>query len=124
MNIFTSPQSKRYFIGLALAITASTAALAFPALTQASEPPSLTVKFGDLNLANDAGAEHLYRRINHAALEVCEPLDGHQLEQGIRFRACVKESIARAVSSVNQAKLSAIFEAKNGKARTVRLAAM
>ena len=113
MTIFTSPQSKRYFIGLALAITASTAALALPAHAQASELPSLTVKFGDLNLVNDAGAEQLYRRINHAAQEVCEPLDGRQLESGIRFKACVKESIARAVSSVHQPKLSAVFEAKS-----------
>jgi UrcA family protein len=124
MTIFTSPQSKQKFVGLALAIIASTAALALPTLAQASEPPSLTVKFGDLNIANDAGAEQLYRRINHAALEVCEPLDGRQIGDGIRFKACVKESIARAVFNVNQPKLSAVFEAKNGKTGTVRLAAM
>ena len=45
-----------------------------------SEPMKRTVKYGDLNLANPQGVEHLYQRIVGAARQVCEPQDGRSLQ--------------------------------------------
>jgi len=60
--------------------------------------PTETVRFADLNLARPAGADALYRRIQQAAREVCEP-DGPAGHLS-GYQECVSNAIARAVADV------------------------
>ena len=57
------------------------------------------VRFADLDLTRPAGAQELYRRIEHAARDVCESLgaDPHNL---YAYTTCRKSAIARAIKDV------------------------
>jgi UrcA family protein len=80
------------------------------------EGNSAVVKFGDLNLQNPAGAETLYRRIQHAAEKVCgDTRDIHVLND-IARRECVERAVAKAVNDVNKPFLTALYERKTNKA--------
>ena len=82
-----------------------------------------TVTYGDLNLANRQGIEQLYRRIVGAAQQVCDVFNGRSLQAKEQFSICTKESIARAVSAVDQPALTALHASKTGQPNsTVRLA--
>jgi UrcA family protein len=58
-----------------------------------------TVRFADLDLARPSGAQELYRRIEHAARDVCEPIgaDHYGLYANM---TCRKSAIARAIRDV------------------------
>ena len=77
-----------------------------------AEPSSAsrTVKFADLNISNPSGAHVLYMRILAAAQVVCShywfATDGDKAR-------CVHDSIADAVTKINQPALSALYKAKN-----------
>jgi UrcA family protein len=80
------------------------------------EGRSSIVKFADLNLQNPAGAETLYRRIQHAAEKVCwDSRDIHVLNDVAR-RKCVESAVAKAVNDVNKPFLTALYERKSNKA--------
>ena len=58
------------------------------------------VRFADLDLTRPAGAQALYRRIQQAARDVCEP---DRLRDGVymsSYRLCLSSAIARAVIEV------------------------
>jgi UrcA family protein len=61
--------------------------------------PAEVVKFADLDLTRPAGAEELYRRIRHAARDVCEPLNADHYDF-YADTACSKSAIARAIRDV------------------------
>jgi UrcA family protein len=92
------------------------ALLALPALFIAESavaveaPPSVTVRYYDLNLDNAEGVASLYRRIHQAAIEVCKPTEGPQVVNRIFWTAwneCVNHAIANAVKAVHNEKLRA-----------------
>jgi len=57
-----------------------------------------TVKFADLDLTRPAGAQELYRRIQQAARDVCQPNDS---AAHLQFsQECRSSAIARAVVDV------------------------
>jgi len=70
-------------------------------------PVSITVKYADLNVASPSGARALYARIRAAAQNACSyywfKTDADE------FR-CLHNTIARAVSKVNQPALSALLD--------------
>ena len=79
--------------------------------------------YGDLNLANPQGVGQLYRRIVGAAQQVCDALNGRSLQAKEQFSICTKQSIARAVSAVDQPALTALHAIKTGQPeRTAKLA--
>jgi UrcA family protein len=80
-----------------------------------SEPMKKTVTYGDLNLANPRGVQQLYRRIVGAAQQVCDDLNGRSLQAKEQFAICTKQSIARAVSAVDQPALTALHAIKTGQ---------
>jgi UrcA family protein len=77
---------------LALAAVA-TAALATPAVAQTS---SVTIGYGDLNLASPAGRAVLDRRIDGAARQVCGEALPLQLKTNVLSRTCRAEILADA----------------------------
>ncbi|MGC1521976.1 MAG: UrcA family protein, partial [Steroidobacteraceae bacterium] len=86
-----------------------------------NDAPQVVVKYGDLNLSNPQGAATLYHRIKSAAVTVCSPQD-ESLARMSRVQACVHKAIADAVTKVNQAELSAIYNSKNHEQRPIVLA--
>jgi UrcA family protein len=57
------------------------------------------VRFADLDLTRPAGAQELYRRIEHAARDVCEPLGADHY--GVHaYMTCRKSAIAGAIRHV------------------------
>jgi UrcA family protein len=77
------------------------------------EPPMRTVKFADLNLSHPAGALALYKRIQHAAQEVCEPLIARDLQSNPISKRCREQAIARAVADVNAPLLTSYYLTKS-----------
>jgi UrcA family protein len=95
----------------AIAATASMAG----AVTPLEQPPSVAIKYGDLDLSNEQGVLTLYRRITAAAQAVCQPLTASDLGAVTRSRVCQHEAIARAVRQVPSARLAAIYAALSSK---------
>jgi UrcA family protein len=97
----------------------SLALLALPALFLAASavaaaavqaPPSLTVRYDDLNLNSTEGVADLYKRIQVAATEVCRPAEGPQSVARMRWTAwnrCYYHALGDAVGTVHSDKLSA-----------------
>ncbi len=71
---------------------------------------SITVKSADLNIASPSGALVLYARIRAAAKSACNYF---WFKTDADEARCVQNTIANAVSKVNQPALSAIYDAKN-----------
>ena len=69
------------------------------------EVRSQVVRFAELDLTRPAGAQELYRRIQHAAREVC----GYYGPGGYD-RGCADRAIARAVAEVGAPLLTARYE--------------
>ena len=70
---------------------------------------SVTVKYADLNLASPSGALVLYERIRAAAQSACNYF---WFKTDADEARCVQNTIANAVSKVNQPALSAVYNAK------------
>ncbi len=89
---------------------AATLSCAIPALAQISDTvPSVTVKFGDLNIGSPAGAQVLLRRIKAAANTACGGApDIRLLSQWASFEACRRSAVARAVVAVGSPMLTAM----------------
>jgi UrcA family protein len=63
-------------------------------------PPSVTVKFGDLDLGTKNGVAALHSRLNRAARQVCSPLDSRVLGLREKFDECVTDAVTDAVRTV------------------------
>ena len=74
---------------------------------------SETVKFADLNVNSQAGAEALYGRIHAAARRVCDQPGSWML--GARTDACVTKAESEAIGKVSLPLLTAYYEQKTGK---------
>jgi UrcA family protein len=80
------------------------------AVTRVDEPPSVTVRYHDLNLSSPEGVASLYGRIHAAALDVCKQEEGPQLVSRVLWTGwneCVAHAVANAVQAVHNEKLSA-----------------
>lgn len=77
----------------------------------AADPSSagITVKYADLNVASPSGARVLYERIRAAAQSACNYFWFETDEAEAR---CVQNTIANAVSKINQPALSAVYNVK------------
>jgi UrcA family protein len=70
----------------------------------------ITVRFGELNLDQPAGAAVLYRRIQVAAERVCgDPLPPGSFIPSHVWRRCVAQAIERAVIAVDRPALTAYY---------------
>ena len=80
------------------------------AQTSHSDPGSVSrrISFADLNLANQAGAKAMLRRIRSAAGNVCQP-DWDDIFDGYRsFGACVKVATDNAVAHLGSPLVTAL----------------
>ena len=70
---------------------------------------SITVKYADLNIASPSGARVLYERIRAAAQNACNYF---WFKTDADEARCLQNTIAKAVTQVNQPALSAVYSAK------------
>jgi len=122
MNTTTKISPIRHAIAAALFGTFVSGFAVLPAAAESLDPPQLTVKYADLNLASTQGAAVLYARIRQAAKNVCLQFAGGGLDVYQQRAVCINQAIAGAVSHVNAPALSALYRAKAGKEMPTRVA--
>ncbi len=76
------------------------------------------VRYGDLDLATEAGTARLYQRISAAAERVCPSADARDLKRAQVARSCQAEAIERAVASVGNARLASLQANRGRRGRT------
>jgi UrcA family protein len=91
-------------LGSPAAQAAGPAAAAF-----GGDPPSVAVRYGDLNLASEHGARILLERLQHAATTVCPYADERGVDRRAIRNRCVREAVARAVRQVGSPILAALY---------------
>jgi UrcA family protein len=69
-------------------------------------PPQRIVRYDDLNLANPAGLETLYRRLLTASKAVCAPQISVPQTLKSRQRVCARETLADAVARIDNPNLT------------------
>ncbi|HET7606115.1 UrcA family protein [Sphingomonas segetis] len=77
--------------------------LVLPTVSLAAESNSVRVSYADLNLASDAGANVLQRRIAFAARVVCEFEDSRQIPLEKAANLCRNDAIQGATPAYEQA---------------------
>jgi UrcA family protein len=78
-----------------------------------NEPAMRTVKFADLDLSQATGVLALYKRIQFAAQQVCEPLTGRDLNSIVPWKRCQEQAIARAIADVSAPLLTSYYLTKS-----------
>jgi UrcA family protein len=96
------------FAGLAAAGTAG----ASPA---SSDVPELAVQFNSDMLATDSGARALYRRLAHAAEQVCPPQPSSTWLVPAAVAKCREEAISGAVNKIHNQRLASVHAAYSSK---------
>jgi UrcA family protein len=117
MNSLTSRFSKHRRTSAALAaLTACllTGAGAAHASAAVDAAPAVTVRYADLNIGTEQGADALYARIVSAARQVClrQRLDLRDLHGLELAKACEAQAIAQAVRDVHSPRLAALYGAR------------
>jgi UrcA family protein len=107
-------RSKIHMLLLSLLATGGTS------LAMATDPivtvKTETVRYGDIRLISAVGAAVLYGRLQNAAERACGgPLETVPLVQRARFKSCVDDAVAKAVSDVNNPMLTWYQDSKRGK---------
>jgi UrcA family protein len=97
------------------------AALGAAAQVSASElrGPDVVVRYGDLNLSTQSGAETLYARIQLAAAQVCRRPDSIELLIRAASVRCQNELVAHTVASLRSPQLAAVYESHHSEHRPV-----
>ena len=122
MDIKTTSTHLRTVFATAILCALSAGLLGVTARADGITERSVTVKYGDLNLAKPEGASALYSRIVGAAHDVCDlPAEG--LTFRAEAQACREKAIANAVIKVGHPELTAIYNAKNREPLPVTVAA-
>jgi UrcA family protein len=85
------------------------AAMTTEVAAAAANAPSVTVRFGDLNVASEAGARALYQRLVAAAHQVCPDDSGSFDLAKLRLdKACRDQAVLRAARQIPSPQLAAI----------------
>jgi UrcA family protein len=103
-----------HFVKLALLTLGSlTAALSFGAVNAATpeSPPSVVVKYSDLNLSTEAGVHEVYRRIVRAARQVCPEMSFQDLGLQGKIAECRDQAVSRAIRQIDNPQLAALYAA-------------
>lgn len=96
----------------------ATVTLAFAAMTADAEAPDnlprKTVSYEDLDLTQAADTRVLYQRLRMASAQVCQPLEGKDLQRQLQYRRCYRNALEGAVASVDNAQLTAFHQSTSG----------
>jgi len=86
-----------------------------PAAADGLSLPTVTVKFGDVDVFHPQGAAVLYARIQAAAMNVCGSFDGLGRGAALHRDGCVNRAIVGAVTQVDSPALTAVYNAHERK---------
>jgi UrcA family protein len=103
--------SKPFFGSVLLASMGAAIVLAAPASARTADKVSSEVRFGDLNLATDAGVTQLHRRIRTAAYQVCGRPEIRDLKGSQAAASCRDTALADARPKIELA----IANARSGQ---------
>jgi UrcA family protein len=92
--------------GAFAALTVATTSIA--AASSDDSPPSVSVRYDDLDLSSTAGANVLYHRISVAARQVCPDLYSRDLEVVAVADRCYASAVSKAVAEVNNPHLAMV----------------
>jgi UrcA family protein len=111
----TTATSKLTTFRRSLALAGAFAALTVTATSFAAppsgNPPSVTVRYSDLDLSTAAGATVLYHRISAAARQVCPDSYTRDLGMLAASQRCQADAIAQAVRELNNPQLAVVHAA-------------
>lgn len=110
MNTVTTGTALMLLCGIVGAACSSAASAA----TSDDDVPSVVIHYYPQSLDTDGGARALYRRIVNAAAEVCPAPAGSHFING-DVRRCREQSIARAILTINNPRLAAVYAASSRK---------
>jgi UrcA family protein len=96
------------FTGAFAALAVATTSFAAP---HSNDPPTVTIRYDDLNLSTSAGANALYHRISVAARQVCPDVYSRDLGSVAAGERCQATAIAKAVHELNNPQLALIYAA-------------
>ena len=98
----------------ALSVAAALGFIAYgqSATAQDSDAPSVKVRYADLNLTSEDGAQALLQRIHHAARIVCDQQWSDSTEAVLLGRSCVAHATSRAVAKLNSPLVTALYSGK------------
>jgi UrcA family protein len=85
--------------------------------------PTRTVRYADLDLNTQKGATVLYNRIRQAAEQVCGYEGRLPLAKAAPVMACVDKAVASSVQAVNNAKVTGVYDSRNG-VKAINVAAL
>jgi len=86
------------------------------------DPPTVIVRFADLDLTHIQGVAVLYQRLNRAAETVCAPESSQGLRSG-PYKMCRQIALGMAVAKIDRPALTAYYRAKFGGANaTIQIA--
>jgi UrcA family protein len=110
-SIMSKISDYRHVSATLTALTVCLVAGAAGAAHAATPARSVTVSYGDLNLASAQGTDALYARIVSAAREVCGAgeVDIRNLHALASERTCESSAIAQAVHAVHSPALAALY---------------
>lgn len=123
MKTNTSRNTKRITLAAVAALCFSSAAIGAYAGETGNDVPTRKVRYSDLNLGTQTGAIALYNRIRQAAEQVCGDVDSRQLAEAAAAKACINRAISSSVHSVNDARLTSVYDGRIG-VQTISVAAL
>jgi UrcA family protein len=117
MNAISQKISAGSTVLLAALMIATSAGAADRTATSAD----IAVKYSEVQLANEADAAALYKKLRFAARAVCDDnAGGHRtLEVRARSEKCVKQVLADAVKKIDQPLLTTVHESRSNKSGNV-----
>jgi len=87
------------------------------------DPPSVIVRFADLDFSHSQGVSVLYQRLKNAAETVCASHNARDLGSQMRYKACWQSALGTAVAKVDQPALTVYYRAKSGSGNaTIQIA--
>lgn len=107
---------------LSAAVAVGFAACPPSAVAMDTETASVAVPYGDLNLASEAGAKIMLRRIRDAAAKVCGDQIDDPLDRLFELAPCVKFTTSRAVAQFHNPMVTALNSGKHAPRSAVELA--
>ena len=113
-----TPLPGRTLLHACCAVAAVAGPLAASAGNAMTDPPTVTVRYDDLNLASDAGTKALLRRLSTAAERVCAVGQSRELRRESYAEQCAAEALSRAVVAVHNERLSALYRARGSNSAT------
>jgi UrcA family protein len=102
-------------IAMAALVAFGLSAAAFGAYAgETDDVPTRTVRYADLDLNTQKGATVLYNRIRQAAEQVCGYEGSQRIAIAAPVKACVATAVAASVHAKNNARLTGVYDSRNG----------